>query len=908
VIDLPVTIIRSKLYPPPCGADLLARPRLTSLGPAASHAPVTLICAPAGYGKSTLARHWVEELGGRMVWLSLEPADSDLRQFLSYLAAGLDLVFPRAFSAFAEGLSSSALPEPESLLGGLCNAMDALEAPLVIVLDDYHHIGSREVHDFVELLLRRPPRCLQVVITTRRDPPLSLQVLRARGTLAEVRMNQLAFQADESQTFVRGQLGGDFPATAVDTLHERTEGWPVGLRLAVLAASDIRRRNEVLESIPASTHSLRDYLMQEVLDSVPAAMRDYLLRTACLDRLCAPLCETVCASTEPGSASTSGDEFIHWLAESGLFCIPLDSEHRWFRYHHLFQSMLLDEASLVLGSEELRRARLTAATWFEGEQLFEDAVSQLLVVGEYGEVADLIVRHRHPITNDERWHQLHAWLRRLPSAVVESRPELLLLQARWLRTAGSREESQQVLDRAAALVLESSIDEDMHAELEGSLASLSSFLCYMKADSAGAEEQARLALDHLPPESAGERGFAMITLTCAMQMAGDATGAQRALTAAIATASASSDTHPTYVIRLLVARCFVSWMNAELSPLDRSAEEAISLAQSAQLLECQAAARSLRAAAHYHWNDLAMVQRILLPSIRGGAVVSAEFQAQCLIIWSLTEQALGNSAAATASATALHDIARSTQNIFLVDIAAAFAAELAMRQGRLAEATEWASSCDFDPLAPCYAFYSPTMTLAKVLVLGSSPKGRARASALLDGLVDYQNRIHNKRFLAESLALRALHRSRTGDADSGLDDLSRAVALAQRSRFLRLFVDLGPEMVKLLSRLQLDDEGLTYVGEILRAFGDTRIGAELHAQPGSSTALDIGLETLSSREQQILRLLSERLSNKEIADKLHISTVTVKRHVANVFQKLGVHGRRQAVAKADGLGLLQAQH
>jgi LuxR family maltose regulon positive regulatory protein len=345
-----------------------------------------------------------------------------------------------------------------------------------------------------------------------------------------------------------------------------------------------------------------------------------------------------------------------------------------------------------------------------------------------------------------------------------------------------------------------------------------------------------------------------------------------------------------------------------LGPLDRSAEEAITLAQSAQLLECLAAARSLRAAAHYHWNDLAMVQRILLPSIRGGAVVSAEFQAQCLIIWSLTEQALGNSAAATAAATALDDIARSNQNIFLADIAAAFGAELALRQGRLAEASEWASSCDFDPLAPCYAFYSPAMTLAKVLVLGPSPAGRARASGLLDDLVDYQDRIHNKRFLVESLALRALLQSRRGDSGAGLEDLARAVTLAQRSRFLRVFVDLGPEMVKLLSRLQLDDEALTYVGEILKAFGDTRAASDAQVQTGPAAALNIGLETLSCREQQILRLLSERLSNKEIADRLHISTVTVKRHVANVFQKLGVHGRQQAVAKADGLGLLQAQH
>jgi LuxR family maltose regulon positive regulatory protein len=252
----------------------------------------------------------------------------------------------------------------------------------------------------------------------------------------------------------------------------------------------------------------------------------------------------------------------------------------------------------------------------------------------------------------------------------------------------------------------------------------------------------------------------------------------------------------------------------------------------------------------------------------------------------------------------LHDLALKSKNVFLVGLAEAYESELALRNGRLAMAMEWADRFDPEPLTSVYGFYSPTIVLAKILVFADSSPSRNRAKALLDRLVDYLTSVNNRRFLIEALALRAMLHEALGNRASADADLIGALRLAQPSRFIRLFVDLGPRLGTLLNRAQVDEEGLAYVGEILAAFQESATKHPVAGQTESAKGGQPMIEPLSQRELQILALLAERLSNKEIADKLHISTATVKRHAANMYQKLGVHGRRAAVAKANGLGLL----
>ena len=901
--SLPIPIIRSKLYPPPLAPDRVMRERLLALAPEFSGSSATLVSAPAGFGKSTLVSHWQDHDAGTTAWLSLETEDSDLRHFASYVVAALASVIPDSCDETVRALHSLEILDAVDLAGVFCNDLDSLNTRVVLVLDDYHKITAIEVHEFLDTILRHPPRGLHIVIVTRRDPPLALQALRAKGSLTEIRMRQLAFNQFETLEFMRIKLGGRIADRAIAQLHERTEGWPVGLRLAALAVPDSGVENEFVDRIPSDVRAVRTYLMHEVLAKCPNTIRNYLRRTSFLDRFNASLSEAVCKVVNAREDTISGRDFTRWIDEAGLFSIALDDHREWFRYHHLFQTMLQEETAMVLSDADIREVHLQAARWFEAHELFEEAIRHLMAADAGSEAAELIIRHRNEIMNNEEWHRLANWLSLLPSGMIESRPELLLLKARLHRTRGAREEFAETLEAAETLLDTADVTDELRQELLGSLESSRCFNLWLMSDGEAAVAAARRSLKLLPKESLAERGFAMIILGGALQMTGDTRGALDAIYAEMPDESSAAN-RPTFVTRLLAALCFVRWMDGDLVGLQPSAKELAALSSAAGLLEVSTIGQHFLAALDFHHNRLEAVVERLTDVARSDVVISAEFHAHNMIIAGLAHQVLGEKQVAAQIARHLHDLALKSKNLFLVGLAEAFEAELALRNGRLAMAMEWADRFDPEPLTSIYGFFSPTIVLAKILVFADSSPSRNRAKALLNRLVDYFTTVNNRRFLIEAFALRAMLHEALGNRESADADLLQALRLAQPGRFIRLFVDLGPRLGMLLNRAQVDEEGLTYVGEILAAFQDSSRKRPVTANSVPAYSEPAMIEPLSQRERQILTLLAERLSNKEIADKLHISTVTVKRHAANIYQKLGVHGRRHAVAKANGLGLL----
>lgn len=900
----PIPIIRSKLYQPRSTPDLISRGRLLAANPVGVSGAVTLVSAPAGYGKSTFVSQCVAASERQCAWLSLDTTDSDPRRFLSYLVAALRTVVPDCCRGTVECLQVPTLMPLEELTGILCNDLDQLSEPVVLVLDDYYQISASEVHTLVNAIIKRPPKSLHVVIITRRDPPLSLQLLRASSMLAEIRMQQLAFTAGETHDFIRQSLGDEISDEAIARLHQRAEGWPAALRLATLAVAASNSADALVDNIPGDIHAVREYLLHEVLANRSPEVREYLFCTAFLDRYCAPLCEVVLPGDSRDSVKVTGKEFIKLVRESGLFSIALDSRQKWFRYHHLFQAMLREQALAEFGHDEVRKIHVRASRWFEERDFLEEAILHLLQADMLSETAMLIIRNRNTIMNNEQWDRLDGWFRLLPSDMVAARPELLLLKARFLRTRGSREESWQTLERAEALLKGTEIDWELRQELHGSLESSRCYQFYVMSNGSEAVDAARRALELLPDDSLAERGFAFIILAAALQMIGETELAKETLYAAMSDGSSAEGMNVTFNGRVLLALGFVQWMDADLNALGPTAEQGSVLAGSAELRETLAVARSFQGAILYHRNELADVRACLRNITHSDVVANAEFYAQCLFISSLTHQELGNTAKATKDSGTVYEFALKTQNAFLIAQAEAFNAEIALRQGRMAEAQNWADRYDPEPFTPMYSFYSPSLTLAKVLVLEDSDESRERAGILLGKLVDYLTWTHNKRFLIEALALRALLLDATGDSESAVEDLANAVSMALPARFIRLFVDIGPRLCNVLNRLDLDDEGLKYVGEILAVFRESDAEPASVSTIATSAYKKIGVEPLSRREQQILDLIANRLSNKEIAGKLNISPVTVKRHAANIYQKLGVHSRRQAVAKATGLGML----
>ena len=880
------------------------RERLLSLAQSVVRNPLTLVSAPAGYGKSTLVSQWLEPLGCRSAWLSLDAADSDLTQFLSYVVAALHGAVPGCCADTAQNLQSAALPGPNELAGVFCNDIEANEEPVALVLDDYHHLSSSEIDDFLNTVLKHPPQNLHLIVITRRDPTLSISALRARGKLCEVRMQQLEFREDETREFIHAHLDDPITDDDIKMLHERTEGWPAALRLARLASARRGSTTSIVDQLPNDSHAVRTYLVQEVLANQTTEIREYLLRTSSLDRFCPELCEAIMPE---GSAGISGKDFVNHISQGNLFSIALDASNDWFRFHHLFQAMLQDQALTDLGDEAIRDIHVHASAWFEEHEFVSEAIRHALSADRDDKAAAVIARHRHKIMNQERWPQLRIWLGLLPPQIVTSRPELQLLSARIYRTTGQNEELVEALDNAEAL-LNSGVEYEHKNELLGSLASMRCFQLYVQSDGEGAALAARRALNLLSPDDLAERGFTMIIFAVALQMTGDVKGAKSAVYSAMTDSSTQGEFGATLMTRLLNALCFVHWIDADLKHLNLAATESANLGVQSELWEVLSGAVHFKAAVHYHRNELSAVEDDVQFQVRKMAVANTEFHAQNLIIAALAHDALDNSDEVVQNVKALHQLAFGTHNPYLIGLSQALAAELAIRQGRMAEALKWADQYDPEPFVPMYAFFAPTMCLAKILVLDDSAASRKRAQALLPQLEDYLAGIHNKRFLIETLALRALLSDKTGDAILAVEQLGRAVSLAQPGGFIRLFVDLGSKLVPLLNRLELKGEKLQYVGHILAAFQSEGSQSD-PSQTGTRVEVSIndiaGLpESLSPREKEVLALLVERLTNKEIGEKLFISTATVKRHAHSIYEKLNVIGRHEAVTKAVGLGLI----
>lgn len=899
----PIPIIRSKLYPPDASADWVSRDRLLKSQSIGVGGRVTLVSAPAGYGKSTYVRQCLDQSGSRYAWLSLDPEDSDLRRFLTYVVASLQSAQAGSCSHLAQQIQSSVLPSTADLVGIFCNDLEHLSEVVVLVLDDYHLLAAPVVQDFIDLVFRRPPRNLHVVVLTRRDPSLPLQNLRAAGLLTEIRMSELAFTLIESREFILGILRVEISEQAMSRLHERTEGWPVALRLAVLAAPDSGSADDFAKSIPAEIHSIREYLLMEVLAKRSPEVRRGLLRTAFLNRFSVKLCKAVLSDSQSKIESQSADTFMTEIHESGLFVIALDNRQEWYRYHHLFQSLLQARALADLGEENVQDIQVRAAKWFEEQGYLEEAISHLLKGDLLIEAAALIVRHRNAIMNSEQWHRLEIWLSMLPREMLAKTPELLLLKARFLRTRGSRDKSWALLEEAEALLETTGIDSELKQELLGSVESTRCYHLYASSDAHAAVEKAGLALDQLPENSLAERGFALIIMAVALQMMGDVEEAKKILYSVMSDGAAVEASNVALSIRVLIALGFVQWMDADLSGLSPTAEQGAAQAAAFNLGESLAVLRGFQGSVLYHRNELNSVHECLRDVTQSKAIANAEFYSQCMIISALAYQEQGDAARATSVASALTEFGLMTQNVFLIAQAEAFSAELALRQGRAAEALSWAERYTSEPLTPMYLFYSPPLTQAKVFVLDNRTASRERAEVLLLRLIDYFTNTHNKRFLLEALALHAILLEAKDDSHAARSELKKAIKLAQPGRFIRVFVDLGPRLATLLHGLQLHENDFGYVGEIVAAY-QTDVP---ESSPDGVIAISVGagggIEPLSKREQQVLALLASRLSNKEIANRLNISPVTVKRHTANIYQKLGVHGRQQAVAKATGLGM-----
>ena len=896
------TILATKLYIPPPRSKTVLRPRLIERlneGLSSSH-KLTLISAPAGFGKTTLISEWGTVCDRPVAWLSLDEGDNDSTRFMTYLIAALQTIMTNIGAGVLGVLQSPQPPSTESTLTALLNEIATIPDPFILVLDDYHMIDAKSVNDALTFLLEHLPQQMHLVITTREDPQLPLARLRARGHLTELRAADLRFAPAESTEFLNQVMGLSLTTEDIAALEARTEGWITGLQLASISMQGQPDTSGFIKSFTGSHHFILDYLIEEVLQQQSESIHTFLLCTSILDRMCGPLCDAVL-----GSPSASSQETLEYLERTNLFIIPLDTERRWFRYHHLFADLLrqrlLQSVSSRNEEQIVTEYHIRASRWFENHGLDIEAFKYAVAANDVESAERLMTGKRMPMHFGGVMTTIMSWLASLPATVLDARPQLRVHAALLSLATGQStgvEEKLQAAEAALYAFLQGAEPDTKTRDLIGQIAAARATLALTRYQPEAMIIQAHRALEYLHPDSLPARIRAIWTMGFAYQVQGDRAAARQAYTEALAISRVTGNIR--FIIVTSISLGVIQEFDNNLYQAAETFRGALQLAGDyPQPFEGEGHLGLARIL--YEWNDLDGAERhgqLALKLARQFDKVIDRYII-CEVFLASLKLARGDVAAAAAMLAETEQSVR--QHDFKHRIAEVAAAQVLVfiRQGDLDAAAHLAQTHDL------------SIRQSRVhLALGDATS----ALAVLEPL---RRQMESKGWQDERLkvmVLQAVAYHAHGDLDKALQILGDALVLAEPGGFIRLFVDEGQPMACLLTEAAIHGMTTDYVRKLLATFEAE--GQQVIAGPAvifgkieDKYRLPISpvqplIEPLSQRELKILHLIAQGLSNREISERLFLAVSTIKGHNRNIFDKLQVQSRTESVARARELGLL----
>jgi LuxR family maltose regulon positive regulatory protein len=887
----------TKLAPPQLHRDVIARPHVLARLAEALHVPLTVLVAPAGFGKTTLLASWAQYLAAadppvQTIWLSLDPGDSDPTIFCELLIHALQRLQPALGADTLAALRAPQPPPLELALIPLINDLALLPGALALILDDYQHCDTPQLNHALSFLIEHVPPTVHFVLAARSEPQFPLARWRARRRLLELRSAELRFSPAEASALLAEIAGRALDPAAVMLLEQRTEGWAAGLQLAGLALRERLEHSAPLDAATLGERYSLDFLAGEVLDQLPEQLRSFLLATSILERLCAELCAAVLDSREPARADTAEQPILEDLERRGLFLTPLDAQRTWFRYHQLFAQLLRERLRRSVDPATVAALHRRAAAWLAAHQEPGAAINHWLAADDVDGAVALIETNALPLLFRGQGRTVRDWLARLPSELAAQRPALALISA-WTALFTSEMAAAQQYCAAAARALER--DPSALPELHAGLAALRSVLTSFVEQYSQATDAGRLAVTQLPADSPLQ-SMVRAGLAFASLLDGrfdDAEDLALAELAGLPVDPAVALLRIHYQTLLAISRRMRGRLNealtysAQATTLLSSVRAGAPLPSSIPALtehavnryeagDCVAAAALLDEV--FALYNLGRIERLTIPpawlQARLRAAEGAYVEAQALL--------------STALATARRLDLRQSLAFTAGEMVA-----MALRCGDLPLAYRAAAIVEACAIAPNGLLPSTEVYLvpARMALAEGRP---AEALLLLTAL--YEQAVANNRGLLalKALILSALAYAAQGDLPAALGALGRAVQLAAPAGFVRAFVDEGASLSSLLQAYQAP-----HIAE--RAFL-TRV---LDAFPALVTAdPDPLAEPLTDRELTILRLLAAGYSNQAIAAELIIALGTVKRHVANLAAKLGTTSRLATVARARELGIV----
>lgn len=905
---MPAPILATKLYIPRPRPNVVLRPHLLERLNEGLHRKLTLVSAPAGFGKTTLVSQWIAGCQRPITWLSLDAGDNDPARFLIYLVAALGPIAPTIEAGWLGVLQSA--PPTEAMLTALINEISTLPHDFVLVLDDYHVIDAPPVDQALTFLLDHLPPQMHLVITTREDPPFPLPRLRARQQMTELRAADLRFTASEASEFLHQVMELDLSADEVAALETRTEGWIAGLQLAALSMRGHRDISGFVRAFAGDNRYIMDYLIEEVLRRQSEPDRNFLLHTSILARLNGPLCDAV-------AGQSGSNAKLETLQRGNFFLIPLDDSQHWYRYHHLFADVLRMHL-ITEQPEQVPVLHQRASTWYEKYGMAADAIHHAFAARDFERAADLIEMAAPAMHQNRQEATVLGWMQALPEGLFPARPVLSILYVGALMSNGRIEGVESRLQQAQRWLKDDGDVQDLHEQeemvvvnqdefrrLPGSIAMYRAGLALALGNLNEAMSHAREVFDLAPQDDHRARGAAAALLGLAFWTDGELEKAHQLFAEGMAQLRMAGNISD--AVGGVIALADIRITQGRLYDAMHTYEGALQLA-------IENGTPALRGTADMYVglselarerNDLQGARELLQQSLEQGEHTGfPRHPYRWRIALARIREAQGDLAGALA-------LLEEAEPLYVSDFfpnvspVAARKVRLWVAQGKLDEALNWVRqrglSTDDET---SYLREFEQITLVRVLLAHSrsdpSETMTEDALAFLARLLPAAEAGGRMGSAIEIMVLQALAYSAREDLPAALASLERALKLAEPEDYIRIFIDEGADMAALLREAAARKIASNYTGKLLRAFEEqSRVTEDGSHLPVSQPLL----EPLSQRELHVLRLLKTELSGPEIARELMVGLSTVRTHTKSIYSKLGVNSRRAAVRRAEELGL-----
>jgi len=935
VTELRPPLLKTKISIPRLPGEFIHRPRLTDRINQGVKCPLTLLTAPAGFGKTNLLVEWTRETDLPVAWLSIDSDDNNPSRFIRYAIGALQTVAP-GFGEEALALDLLQSPQGDGWKIGLTlliNELSALPKELVLVYDDFHTLEDSVILERLDFFIKNSPPNLHLIIASRSEPELDLAFLRAKGRVLQLDIDDLRFTGEEVVQYFQQALARELPPETIQALQERTDGWITSLQMAAISLKDQADPTTLLANLEGKSHYLSDFLAEEVLDHQPGEIRQFLLKSSILETLSGPLCEAV---IKPDAQPGYGAVMLSRLEHANLFITALDEKHEWFRYHPLFADFLR-QVQAEVNRAEIPELHKRAAIWLEGNGNLDEAFQHAIASRDMEWAADIIEHNVQMMMSLGEISALARWIGKLPEEITHKRP-LLSIGYAWALIATHRldlahywlDDVRHSLEELEKQTVEAPTLDANLSGIRGGLALCQSYLAMLSGDIVQAAKFSRQATKYLPKENVYLHSLISLDESISSVLSGDTQKTIESLR--VTTRIARQANNPLVMIIATCEIAIVQWIQGQLSKAWETLQKAQYVAIGPDgkphpmagfidivLGEILFERNELEEARDYLERGCQAIQSIWYLGSLGGMTSLARLR-----------QALGDISGAQAIVDEISRMAlRSDASQWDNALASGLAVRLAVQRDDLATAEQWWKKGGFPdlntPIAledyPYHIFEYVLLAQARFLLVQGQETGKARdlkqALELLESLVPEAERFQRGASQIQILVLQAMAQYALGNGRA-TKTLLHALALGEPEGFRRFYLDEGRRLTDLLRQCRAAQEesgshlpSLAFIDSLLESLQPPGVEQEVDQElmggrAAPTTAhLEDGLPiSISAREMEVLALIAEGKSNQEISAELYLALNTVKRHAYNIYTKLEVKKRTHAVSRARQLGLI----